>query len=304
MPDEHFRDGLTVVITGASSGIGKGTAKQLAKEGANVAIAARRTVEIETLAEECGPNAIAVTADVSKEEDIARLFEAAMSKFGKIDVWINNAGIGTYGSFTDTPLKDLNRTVEINFLGTLYGSHYALKQFKKQKRGTLINVASFASKVPLAFGAAYTASKYGVAGLTNGLHREMGLEDFEDIHICSVDPWVTDTPWTVHAGNYSGHEIVVGPADDPQKVVEAIISQIDNPHQNLEVGAKVKGTAASSNLMPKATRTMNSRLFQKMLKDAPSSPVTSGSLHEPRTEGTGVSGDLRERFEKKMADGK
>jgi len=304
MPGENVRNGLTVVITGASSGIGKGTAKQLAKEGANVVIAARRTGEIEKLAEECGANTVAVTADVSKEEDVARLFDKAVSTFGKIDVWINNAGIGTYGSFTDTPLKDLNRTVEINFLGALYGSYYALNQFKKQKRGTLINVASFASKVPLAFGAAYTASKYGVSGLTNGLHQELSLEDFDDIHICSVDPWVTDTPWTVHAGNYSGHEIVIGPADDPQQVIDAIISQIDDPQQNLEVGAKAKGAVASSNLMPKVTRTMNSRLFKQMLEDAPPSPVTSGSLFEPRSEGTGVSGDLRERFEKKLAGGK
>lgn len=301
MSNEGLREGLTVVITGTSSGIGKGTAKQLAKEGANVVLAARRTEEIEKLAEECGPNAIAVTADITKEQDIARLLKTALASYGKIDVWINNSGTGTYGPFTATPLKDLNRTVEVNFLGTLYGSHYALSQFKKQKHGTLINVASFASKVPLAYGAAYTASKYGVAGLTNGLYQEMNMEDYKDIHICSVDPWVTDTPWTVHAGNYSGHEIVIGPADDPQLVVDAIISQIDQPQKILEVGAKAKGAAASSNLLPKTTRTLNSRQFKEMLETAPPSPTTSGSLFEPRSEGTGISGDLRERFEKKMA---
>lgn len=301
MPNERFREGLTVVVTGASSGIGKGVAKQLASEGANVVLAARRTTEIEKLAEECGPHATAVTADITKEEDIARLLETAVSAHGKVDVWINNAGTGTYGPFTDTPLKDLNRTVEVNFLGTLYGCHYALNQFKKQRHGTLINVASFASKVPLAFGAAYTASKYGVSGLTNGLHQELSLEDYKDIHVCSVDPWVTDTPWTAHAGNYSGHEIVIGPSDDPQQVVEAILSQIDNPQQNLEVGAKVKETTALSNVLPKTTHSLNSRQFQEMLEAAPPSPATSGSLFEPRPEGTGVSGDLRERFEKKKA---
>ncbi|MDN7245138.1 SDR family NAD(P)-dependent oxidoreductase [Planococcus shenhongbingii] len=304
MADEQSRSGLTVVITGTSSGIGKGVAKRLAREGANLVVGARRTNLIEALAKECGPNTVAVTADVSKEQDVARLLETAMSSFGKIDVWINNAGIGTFGSFTDTPLKDLNRTIEINLLGTFYGSHFALSQFKKQKYGTLINVSSFASKVPLAFGAAYTASKYGVSGVSNGLHQEMGLEDFKDIHICSVDPWVTDTPWTVHAGNYSGHEIAIGPADDPQQVVDAIISQIDSPQQTLEVGAKVKGAAFSSNLLPGTTRKMNSELFYKMLQEAPPAPTTSGSLFEPRQEGTDVTGDLRERFEKNMSDRK
>ena len=123
MTTEIKRAGLTVVITGTSSGIGKGVAQQLAAQGANVVLAARRTKEIEALAESCGPNAIAVTADVSREEDIAKLYEAAVDAFSKIDVWINNAGIGTYGSFTDTPLKDLNRTVENrpSFACRLYG---------------------------------------------------------------------------------------------------------------------------------------------------------------------------------------
>ena len=299
MATEVKRAGLTVVITGTSSGIGKGVAQQLAAQGANVVLAARRTKEIEALAESCGPNAIAVTADVSREEDVAKLCEAAMEEFSKIDVWINNAGIGTYGSFTDTPLRDLNRTVEINFLGTIYGSHYALKQFKKQEYGTLINVSSFASKTPLPFGAAYTGSKYGISGLSNGLHQEMRMDGFDDIHVCSVDPWVTDTPWTQHAGNYSGHEILVGPADNPQNVVNTIIELIDNPKKSVEIGAKSKGIAIAGSLMPKTTKGSTGRTLYKMIQDAPPAPPTAGSLYESSPEGTSVSGDLRERLKTK-----
>ena len=299
MATEVKRAGLTVVITGTSSGIGKGVAQQLAAQGANVVLAARRTKEIEALADSCGPNAIAVTADVSREEDVAKLYEAAMEEFSKIDVWINNAGIGTYGSFTDTPLRDLNRTVEINFLGTIYGSHYALKQFKKQEYGTLINVSSFASKTPLPFGAAYTGSKYGISGLSNGLHQEMRMDGFDDIHICSVDPWVTDTPWTKHAGNYSGHEILVGPADDPQKVVDTIIGLIDNPKKSVEIGAKSKGIAIAGSLMPKTTKGSTGSTLFNMIQEAPPAPPTSGSLYESSSEGTSVSGDLRERLKTK-----
>jgi short-subunit dehydrogenase len=293
------RKGLTVVITGTSSGIGKGVALQLADEGANVVLAARRTKLIHELAEACGPNAMAVTTDVSREEDIARLFERTMKKFESIDVWINNAGIGTYGSFTETPLRDLNRTVEVNFMGTVYGSQYALRQFKEQQYGTLINVASFASKMPIPFGAAYTGSKFGVSGLSNALYREMELEHFNDIHICSVDPWITDTPWTEHAGNYSGHEIRLGPADDPQKVIKAIISLIDRPQKNIEVGVKAKGAAVAGKLAPETSKTMTGKTLHKMLSEAPPAADTEGSLFEPKTEGSEVSGDLRERLKKK-----
>ena len=299
MPNQASRDGLTVVITGTSSGIGKGVAQQLAAQGANLAVAARRTEEIEKLAAACGPNAVAVTTDISKQEDMVRLYETAIAKFGKIDVWINNAGIGTYGAFTDTPLADLNRTVDVNFLGTLYGSHLALNQFKKQKHGTLINVSSFASKTPLPYGAAYTASKYGISGLSHGLHQEVELEGFGDIHVCSVDPWITDTPWTEHAGNYSGREIRVGPADDPQEVIDVIIGLLDHPQENVEVGTKAKGIAASGTVMPDSTKKLTGKALQKMMREAPPSALTSGSLHEPRSAGTNVSGDLRERLKKK-----
>ena len=299
MATEKTHAGLTVVITGTSSGIGKGLAQQLAAQGANVVLAARRTREIEALAEACGPNALAVTTDVSREEDVAKLFETTMGVFSSIDVWINNAGIGTYGSFTNTPLKDLNRTVEINFLGAVYGSHYALNQFKKQRYGTLINVSSFASKTPLPFGAAYTGSKYGISGLSNGLYQEMRMDGFDDIHVCSVDPWVTDTPWTQHAGNYSGHEILVGPADDPQKVVDTIIGLIDNPKKSVEIGTKSKGIAVAGSLMPKTTKGSTGRALFKMIQDAPPAPPTSGSLYESKPEGTEVSGNLRERLKSK-----
>lgn len=168
MAEDVRRAGLTVVVTGTSGGIGKGIVLKLAAQGANVVFCARRTEVIEELAEEIGPQALAVTADVSNEQDVDRLYEAAMERFGKIDVWINNAGAGTLGEFTDTPLKDLIRTVDVNLLGTMFGSHFALGQFKRQGYGTLINIGSFGGRVAIPSGAVYSASKFGVAGLTAG----------------------------------------------------------------------------------------------------------------------------------------
>lgn len=298
MPDTLPREGLTVVITGTSSGFGKGVARKLAHAGANVVLAARRTRVIEELSEELGPNAIAVTTDISKQEDMERLYETAVSRFGRIHVWINNAAVGTIGKFTETPLQDHMRTIEINMLGTMYGSRYALSHFKEHGAGTLINMSSFVSNVAMPYGAAYTASKYAITGLSTGLYQEMKLDGFDDIHVCVVHPWVTDTPWTAHAANYSGHEINVKPMDDPETVIDAIIELIDKPQETVNIGVKTKGAMTSGNLMPETTGNMNGKILWKMIQDSPPAPKTSGSLHEPVAEGTDVSGGNRERMKK------
>ena len=299
MPEKMSRKGLTVVITGASSGFGKGIAEKLSADGANVVLAARRTELIEKLAKECGPHALAVTADVSKQEDMEHLTEAAVKNFGKIDVWINNAGLGIIGPFTETPLADLVRLMEINLLGMMYGSHFALSHFKREGSGILINMSSFVSQVPLPYGAVYTASKCGITGLSAGLNLELELEGWKDIHVCAVHPWVTDTPWIEHAGNYSGHEIRLGPADDAEKVIGTVIALIDKPEKTVELGIKPKSAVISHHLAPELTEKLNGALLLAMLQKAPHAANTSGSLHIPQPEGTEVSGVLREKIEEK-----
>ena len=293
------RQDLTVVITGASSGFGKGVARQLAADGADVVLAARRTRLIEELAADCGPNALAVTTDVSKEKDIRHLFETTLAAFGKIDVWINNASVGAIGPYTEVPAEDMARAVEINVIGTLIGSHYALSQFKQQKHGTLINIGSVSGKVPFPYYTPYSTTKFAVTGLTAALHQEVEMEGFKDIHVCMVHPWATDTPWFLHTGNYTGHAAQMKPMDDPQIVIDAIIDLIDNPQESMDVGTKVKGTAISRRFMPGFTEDMNAKQMQKMIQDAPPAPPTSGSLHEPMEIGTEVSGGIRERMKRK-----
>lgn len=299
MSEKTSQDGLTVVITGASSGFGEGIARKLAAAGANVVLAARRTELIEELAEELGPNAVAVTTDISIEGDMERLMDTALADFGKVDIWINNAGLGIIGSFTEIPLADQMRLIQVNLMGTMYGSRFALQQFKRQNYGTLINLSSFVTSVPLPFGAVYTATKYGISGLSKSLYQEMRLEERDDIHVCAVHPWVTDTPWTEHAGNYSGHAIEIGPADDPEEVIEKILELIDDPKESLEIGFKVKGTAIVHKLMPDTVEKLDGIFLAKMLESSPPAENTSGSLFEPRMEGTGVSGNMRERFRNK-----
>ena len=293
---DRKREGLTAVIIGASSGLGKGVAQQLAEEGANVVIGARRTHLIEELAKEIGPSAVAVTTDISKEADVKRIHDAALEKFGKIDVWINMAGVGLIGSYTELPVEDMKRLLDINVFGTMVGSQYALKQFKTQKSGILINVGSVAAKVPFPYYTTYSASKFAVSGLSYGLQREMEVEGYEDIHVCTVHPWATDTPWFDHSGNYSGHRAQMKPMDEPKSVIEATIGLIDTPQESVEVGVKTKGSAISESLLPGLTEKFNANHVKNVIEEAPASSNTPGSLHEPMEDGTEISAGWKTRL--------
>lgn len=209
MADSYF-NGKTIVITGASSGIGKGTALKFAGAGANVVLAARRGELLEELAVECqaaGGRALAVPTDVSKEADIANLTRQAVSTFGRIDVWINNAGSGTVGRFEEIPLAEHVQVIETDLIGTIYGCHYALNQFRKQGGGNLINVASVIGKIPSPYFASYTAAKHGVVGLSESLRQELNVNHVRHIFVCTVMPMSMDTPFFEHAAAHTGHKI-------------------------------------------------------------------------------------------------
>ncbi|ETF00535.1 oxidoreductase [Advenella kashmirensis W13003] len=168
----------TIVITGATSGFGRGVALELARLGANVVLAARRTAALEGLKNEIiagGGKAMVVTTDVSRPEDVATLARASIERFDHIDVWINNVGIGALGLFWDIPIEDHARVVDVNLKGLIYGAHEALRQFRIQGFGTLINMGSIDSEVPLAYQASYAASKAAVLSLSRSLNVELKL---------------------------------------------------------------------------------------------------------------------------------
>jgi NADP-dependent 3-hydroxy acid dehydrogenase YdfG len=158
MSTEQSFTGKTIVIAGASSGFGRGAALKLAQLGGNVVLAARRGQLLDDLAAEIVANggyAIAVETDVSDAAAVARLATAAVDRFGRIDVWVNNVGIGALGHFWDIPVEDHARVVDVNLKGLIYGAHAALRQFRAQGDGFLINVGSVDSEVPLAYQASY-----------------------------------------------------------------------------------------------------------------------------------------------------
>ncbi len=294
MADQNL-NGTVVVITGASSGIGKGTALKFAQAGASVVLAARRDVLLDELARECeaaGGHALAVHTDVSVETEVEYLAQSAVAQFGRIDVWVNNAGSGALGRFEEIPLADHVHVIETDLLGTLYGSYFAMQQFGTQNTGTLINVASVIGKVPAPYFASYAAAKHGVVGLSGALRQELDAAKIKDIHVCTVMPTSMDTPFFEHAANYTGHKAVpIPPVYDPQEVVEAIFALVAKPQNEVSVGTAGVIASLMHNLTPFLTeKGMGKQTNLSQMKLADAAPSTDGSLWEPVAAGTEVTG--------------
>lgn len=292
---EQSLSGKVVVITGASSGFGKGAAREFAAQGVSVVLAARRDNLLDDLARECeaaGGKALAVHTDVRRSEDVEHLASAAVSQFGCIDVWVNNAGSGALGLFEHVPLQDHVLVVETDLLGTLYGSYAAIRQFKEQGSGTLINVASVIGKVPAPYFASYAAAKHGVVGLSASIRQELEENKVENVHVCIVEPTSFDTPFFEHAANYTGHKAVpIPPVYDPQEVVDTIVGLATHPKDEVQVGTAGTATALFHQFAPALTeKMMGKQTHAAQMEKAEPSPDTEGGLHEPIPSGTEVTG--------------
>ena len=192
---EHDMAGRVVVITGASSGFGKGAAMELAEHGASLALAARRVERIAELAEQCvalGGRALPCPTDVSKRDEVERLCQAALREYGRIDAWINNAGVGALGRFERSPIEDHEQVIATDLMGVLYGAYYAYRQFLKQNAGILINVSSELGGHTVPYYSSYAASKHGMVSLSDSLRQEINRAGHRDIHVCTVMPAAHD----------------------------------------------------------------------------------------------------------------
>lgn len=297
--------GRTYVITGASSGFGQGVALELAAHGANVVLAARRTALLEEVAAQAraaGGEALVVTTDVSRPGEVGRLAAAAVERFGQIDVWINNAGVVAIGRFWEIPIEDHARLIDVNLNGVIYGSHVAIQQFRAQGFGTLVNIGSVESELPLANHASYAASKAAVPSLGRSLNEELRLSGLEKITVTTVLPWAADTPIWEHAANYSGHQPRMILVDDPQEVVDAIVWASLYPKEEVNVGWKASASYWTHKLLPDVAEYIAAGIVEEQLEMAAPAPPTAGTLHAPMPSGRTLRGGLRERMqEEEMA---
>jgi short-subunit dehydrogenase len=299
--DQKRTAGRTIVVTGASSGFGRGVALRLGEYGANVVLAARRTKELEEVAAQIkasGGQALVVTTDVSNSEDVRRLADEAVKAFGKIDVWINNAGVGSIGPFWDVPVSDHARVIDVNLKGVLYGMHAAIKLFRSQGYGVIVNTGSVESEVPVAYHASYAATKAAIRSLGNALHQELRLNGYKKkIRVVTVLPWGADTPFFVNGGNHSGGTLRTAAMDDPWKVVNVIIYATLHRKRELPAGWKAITSYRLHHVLPHFTERVAADMAQHyQIKTAPPAPHTSGNLFETKSTGTTVEGGVRARM--------
>ena len=201
----HFRtlDEQVVVITGASSGIGRQSAVRFGRAGAKVVCVARNAAALADVVREitaAGGTAASAVADVAEYDQLKAAAEFAVNEFGRIDTWVNNAGVGMYTRLLDTPIKDDRRLFETNFWGLVHGSRIAVPYLLKAGGGALINLGSEVSDVSIPVQGMYATSKHAIMGFTDALRDEI-LHDGLPVSVTLIKPAAINTPFAVHAKN-------------------------------------------------------------------------------------------------------
>jgi len=285
----------TIVITGASSGIGRATAREAARHGARLVLASRNKEALEQLTDELkaeGAEAVSVVADVGVPEDHQKIVQAAMLAFGGFETWVNNAGVSIFGKLEEVALEDQRQLFETNYWGVVYGSMAALDELK-HRGGALINVGSELSDVAIPLQGAYCASKHAVKGFTDALRMELEIEK-APVSVTLIKPGSIDTGYVQHAKNYLDVEPQLPPPlYSPKAVAEAILYAAEHPMRDIYVGGAARAMAAFGQTMPRtADRVLAPKMHQAQRSRQPAEerqdalwhsgePIEGGS--SPRT---------------------
>jgi short-subunit dehydrogenase len=292
----------TIVITGASSGIGLATARLAAARGARVMLSARNEQDLRRVTEEIRQargRAAYFVADVADAEAMDRLADAAVREFGTIDTWVNNAGVSIYGKLIEVPLEDKRKMFETNFWGVVHGCRTAVRHLRGLG-GALINVGSIVSDRAVPLQGMYSASKHAVQGYTDALRMELE-HDGIPIAVSLVKPSAIDTPFIDHARNYMEEApYFPPPVYDPDVVARAIVRCAEKPIREITVGGGGRMLAVAGIIAP---RTMDAYMEKAMFtqqKDPQRPARRRDSLESPSRDGN-ARGPYRERTKKSSA---
>jgi short-subunit dehydrogenase len=283
----------TIVITGASSGIGLVTARMAVRQGARMVLAARSQDSLKKLEKEFNVNsgkrrAVAVEADVTSERDLEKVADTAQSVFGGFDTWVNNAGVSIFGEIMDIPVEDERQLFEINYWGTVYGSRIAVEHLRR-RGGALINLGSVVSDRAVPLQGAYSASKHAVKAYTDTLRMELEHAGYP-ISVTLIKPTAIDTPFFQHAKTYmDAQPTEPSPMYAPEAVAEAILKAAEKPMRDVMVGGTAPIQSALGRWAPRlGDRYMKATMFEGQMSDRRPDRHDNRALDEP-------SGELRER---------
>ena len=242
-----------ILLTGATSGIGLATARRLAQAGARLILVARGGDALEALADEL-PFALAAPADVADREALRAVVDEGVRHFGRIDTWINDAGVAIYGTVEDVPLTDQRRLFETNYWGALHGSLEALRLHRQGICDKLITVGSQLSDRAMIDQGPYSASKHAVKAVTDALRMEIEREGLS-LSVTLIKPGSVDTPYMEHARSYVRPAGTKNPprAYAPEVVARGISWACENNIRDLDVGGAGWLVAKSGQVAPRLT---------------------------------------------------
>ena len=280
-PDLKPLDEQVIVITGASSGIGLATAQAAAQAGSKLVLAARSETRLAEIIEAIngeGGDAVYVVADVGVREDVSRIADVAIQRFGRIDTWINDAGVAIYGRLEEVSDADSRRLFDTNFWGVVYGSLAALPHLRRNG-GALINVGSEVSDAVIPLQGMYSASKHAVKGFTDALRIEVCDLDKAPVAITLIQPTAVNTPYPQHARNYMDREPKLPtPQIDPKRVADAILNAATRPTRDVKVGLMSKINTTMAKIAPALGEKIAAKQADRQQYDQPPSRDPEGGL--------------------------
>lgn len=293
-------DGRRVVlVTGASSGIGRATAHRLASRGDALVLASRSADVLEEVRQECiargAADVLVVPTDVGDGDAVDALLETAMATHGRVDGVVHSAAVLAYGRFEDVPAEVFDRTVTTNVTGTANIARSALRIFRDQGDGSLVVVGSVLGKMTSAFMSPYATSKWAVHGLVRTLQIEARQTPGVDITL--VSPGGVNTPIYNLAGSYTGRTgQPPPPVDQPEKIAAAIVEALESPRREVSLGLANPLMVLGFRLLPAVFDGLVTPLMRVLGQSRGHVESGPGNVLEPAEEGQAVHGDWPRRF--------
>ena len=285
-----------VVVVGASSGIGREIALRFAARGAKVIVAARGEPGLVSLVEtirSTGGTAIHVVCDVTRDDEVAAVADAAVRAYGRIDTWVNAAAVSVYAKFEDTSAEEFRRVVDVTFMGQVNGARAALPHLRREGRGALIAISSVEGRVGMPLHTSYSAAKHATEGFLDALRREL-LHDGVPVSVTSIKPTTINTPFFDNARTKMGVKPQGPPPRyEPSVVADCALYAAQTPIRELYAGGGARMMELGQTLAPSLMDRVVSRVAVKAQQtDEPKPLGAPDNLFAPRTEETRVQGDF------------
>jgi short-subunit dehydrogenase len=282
-----------VVVTGASSGIGRSAAHQLSEGGARLVLASRSEEILEKARQECvargATDVLAVPTDVGDAAQVDRLLETAVGLFGRVDAVIHSAAVLAYGRFADVPDDVFDKVVLTNITGTANVCRAALRRFEDQEHGSLVVIGSVLGKIATPYMSTYCTSKWAIQGLVRTLQIETVRQ--RDVHVSLITPGGVDTPVYDQAGSYTGHPgHPPPPVNAPETVAAKAVAAIDEPGRDIAVGPLNWLMVTGFRSLPAVYDRIVGPMMRLLGQGRAVVPPNAGNVHQPVPELEAVHG--------------